>query len=432
MSNTNSLGIQTQSNSVEEFSKKPVRFDKLFSEYGFNFNDFGNDGQLMFDLVVYFASQHQNNFFGFGKLNVDDFCKTMKYNKTNLLRAHENPYQFQLKSDKKAAFERLNQKTTIANGKDAANKNEFFYTVLDNALYRLYQSKISFGDENSQYIAHNKKEILKKVSLQGGVVVIEELSKFYVESKTANNGINKVLYSFRLNPIFLENLTTFYLNINIDSIAKLRQSNSVFLYTYLKNLETIIRAQGKSYSDTTSFDELVNKAEIGLKSQKDEDGKGMSPSDKKKILRNKILNIFKVSDLKGEITFVKRANSKDNFKFQPVITFTGDYAKKGDSSYNDSILHAATTRFLHKLKDHFINIGGSETNGPFSDWYISAYESKVGDQRYTELRTMAKFVYSEVVGLDVTIGDTRITKLMDESYSYIVDKKNQVTRNLNT
>ena len=61
-----------------------IRFDKNLASNGLDFsNSYGDDGQLIFDLLFYITLTYQTNLFGYGKFIPAEFCEAMGYNRLN-------------------------------------------------------------------------------------------------------------------------------------------------------------------------------------------------------------------------------------------------------------------------------------------------------------------------------------------------------------
>lgn len=407
---------EIESTTIDNYNsliKNVVRFDRNIAKNGIQFTRFEEDADLMFDLVVYFANSYQDNFFGFGKLDVDDFCAKMNYKKSNLFKSHHAPAQFKDLGIKKA-FEKITKKLSaenIANGKNSINKDDFFYTVLDNALYRLSTDSIPFKFKVKSNDVNN--------NLTTAIKIIKTLNKQYKDSTKAKSELKKIVYYYTLDDDFINNLTRWFLNINLYSVAKLRKSNSVYLYSFLKNLQLDLIALNKTSTDTIDFDLLLELAQIFIMN---------NPRRSKQQLIIKIENIFNVTDLKGKIDFIKRTNAgkEVGYAYQPVITFFSPVSKLNSKEYYQDILNAVTTRFLHASRQKYSELQIYKTlKLSFSDWFLSSINSPIGDESYTIVRTIGKQAYEFIIKETMSIGDTRVTNLLKNSVKVILEMKDK-------
>ena len=60
----------------EVISQDKIRFDKNLAKNGIDFDTiYGDDGQIIYDLMVYIASEFQRNIFDYGHLDLVSFSK---------------------------------------------------------------------------------------------------------------------------------------------------------------------------------------------------------------------------------------------------------------------------------------------------------------------------------------------------------------------
>lgn len=403
---TNTNLIHATQESSRDIARLIVRFDRSLAKNGISFSKFGEDGDLMFDLVVYFANTYQNNLFSHGKLDVDHFCKTMNYSKSNLLKAHKAPRQFQEVSVKKN-FGKLSKALDMPNGKKSEEKEMFFYTVLDNALYRLSDEGVSFRffakDENFTNSATTSIKIIKVLN-----------KRFSLSNKAKNKDIKKLSYEFSIDADFIDNLTKYFVNIDLTSVSLLRKSNSVYLYSFLKNLQMDLHSKGVTYTDTIDFDLLVELAQIQVE----------APADKKKKLITKLNNIFMKSDLKGSIKFIKKKGT--NHSYQPVITFFNNLPKLQSAEYSNQVSSAARVRFYHEVKSYYTTLNRPASE--FVGWLHDSLTSSVESNDYITVRKQIQSAYTHVCGESINYKDGRVSWLIKE---LIVDLTKKLEKTLN-
>lgn len=394
-------------NSIEKLNPKLIRFDRNLAKNGISFAQFGDDGDLIFDLVVYFANTYQNNFFGFGKLDVDDFCKTMNYKKSNLFKSHPNPLQFEDKAIKKK-FDKIikdGDNSFINNGKSSINKNDFFYTVLDNALYKLQLQGVPF-------------RFLYKTDLENGTSVtslklLNAVIKKYKIAGANNPNLTKVVYEYSLSDDYTKNLSKFFLNIDLNSIVSLRKLDAVYLYSYLKNLEVALSKDNKKVTDSMNFDLLVELAQINVP----------SPRKAKLALNKKLKYVFSKTDLKGKVEWKKRVvgGKEVGYAFQPVITFEPNIKKLHSKEYILEVLDTVTNSFLHEVLSYYRS-SSLNPSLSFSEWFLLNVNNEAS-QDYKVIKKIAKEKYEEITNEVFSYSDHRITRLLKSSVDAVIAKK---------
>ena len=196
----------------------PVRIDKNFAFHISSFKDlFAEDAKLLKAVIFYMAINFQDkDLFGFYKLDPKDFADKLKFNKPLLFSIHKNP--FFMTHDVNA------EKLLFLEEKHGRNSEyRTWKTVLENALYILTNK--SFIDDY-------------RIREQGKTVVETERFNFidkirFEHIKTGKT--KKIVYYYKPNPLFEQNLKTYFIGTFTEHFVALRKSNLEEAYLNLLN-----------------------------------------------------------------------------------------------------------------------------------------------------------------------------------------------------
>lgn len=187
-----------------------VNIDKNMAAKTLTFSQFENDETLCRDLLIYICHKYQGSLFSFGSIDINDFCKVMNYKRPHLQSVVDNPYQS--KSLVKKDYDRLK-----AEG-DFLWENRF-----ENALYKL--NKIEFSWRYSGESAD-------------GVRYTEETGFKFLDSilvkRVPVGKTMKKIYGFAPNQRFIDNLSRWFLSVNLHAITSLRSYESLYLFLVLR------------------------------------------------------------------------------------------------------------------------------------------------------------------------------------------------------
>tara|TARA_R110000744_G_scaffold380545_1_gene501904 strand:- start:2784 stop:4154 length:1371 start_codon:yes stop_codon:yes gene_type:complete len=196
----------------------PVRIDKNFAFHISSFKElFGEDSKLIKAIIFYMAVNfQQKDLFGFYKLDPKEFCDKLKYHQSHLSYIHKNPF-FLAHDPNAQQLLHLEQK----HGRNSVHRT--WSTVLENALYIL--TNRSFIDDY-------------RVRKQNKTVVETQRFNFidtirFEHVKTGKT--KKTVYYYKPNPLFEENLRTYFIGSFTSHFTSLRQNNLDDSYLNLLN-----------------------------------------------------------------------------------------------------------------------------------------------------------------------------------------------------
>ncbi len=240
-----------------------IRFDRYLATNINSFNQFGNDGQLMFSIVVYIAISYQDkDLFGYGSFDITDFGKKMNYDKGNLFRKHPNP-SYLVKFPK--------------------GEKKFYTTYLGNAFYRLYTENLIFDSE--------RKNIAGVEEFEDKTLRMLNLLKVNYDYKKREKA--ELIYSIDKN--FEISLSKAFTLINKTVLPTLRKPNLDYLYVFLCQLKDVAVYKG-STTVTPSFEKLCGLCSIN----------STEASQAKKYLKKKLERLNRESDLDFDVVFYKK------------------------------------------------------------------------------------------------------------------------------
>ncbi|MDR0572362.1 MAG: hypothetical protein LBG48_05935 [Rickettsiales bacterium] len=281
-----------------------VRLDKNIAH---NIDCFGGlmeeAAHVTIQLVYHFCETYQNNIFGFGILDPDEFANKYQLDKHNLKRKAKDPVQLQGKADAeiKAMYARQ--------ANDPSSR--VFDSILENALYILLSRNIVLTRGGKKVVQGQGTGTYGKVGTQEEVVYdklisIQVLQNLEVVFKKSRRGEQKVLYYYVLNPDIIGNLTEYFLVSNKNNLISLRGNKTERLYLFLVNLRDSMFVHGQTSTtieSTPSFLELCHVA--GVDTVYKSGVKAGSAKDAKYVKR----------DLKQKLDYLIAHNEDKNFSF---------------------------------------------------------------------------------------------------------------------
>ena len=202
--NTNFLNRQKP-----EYKNEPLRFEKNIA---FNISSLPIEDQDKYTkrvvkaLIVYLSAQTQEDLFGMGTLDPENFAKVMKLSPKNLNKTCENPAC--------KVYKNLKRK---------------YETYIENALFilgfRPLVAEFQTTDDN------NERTIVK------GINILDEII-FGKERINTKGGKQKKYYLYKMNDFFKKNLSNYYTKLKIESYINISNINSENFYLHLKNIYT--------------------------------------------------------------------------------------------------------------------------------------------------------------------------------------------------
>lgn len=196
----------------------PIRIDKNFAFHISSFKDlFGEDAKLLKAIIFYMAINFQEkDLFGFYKLDPKEFSEKLKFNKPHLFVIHKNPFFFTHDSNAEKAI-LLEQK----HGRNSIYRT--WRTVLENALYILTNK--SFIDD------YRFRENGKTIVETGRFNFIDKIRFEHIKTGKTK----KIVYYYKPNPLFEQNLKTYFIGSFTNHFVALRKSNLDESYLSLLN-----------------------------------------------------------------------------------------------------------------------------------------------------------------------------------------------------
>lgn len=200
-------------------NKELSRYPRSLSEH-YNFGLIGrlyeSGGSVALDLIVYLANHQMNNLFGENWFSINDFCKTMGYDRTKLHRKLSSEQLKELFGKRSPEYIR-----TEADGGVIKHPIE---TVFEAALYRLGMENITFPIQNLDGSTSYK--------------FVQIITKFDIKSNFQTKKDTKRLYSATLNSEIKDSLFTHYNLIDLQDYRKIPDRTG-YRYFYL-NLSKMI------------------------------------------------------------------------------------------------------------------------------------------------------------------------------------------------
>jgi hypothetical protein len=333
-----------------------IRIDKNIAKQGIDFiNTYGQEGQMIFDIVMYIANSFQNNLFNYGVFDINDFAEQLGYTVSNLKRKHPKPFQ--------------NVKM-----RDLDNPEMNFESIIENALYKAAKINLEFSRNVKDYT--NNEEIKEIEFYQ----LIKTLRKHRSMKRK-----DVFYYTFEVSDIFTFHLSKYFTLSDISSLKALRKKNGVFLYFYLKTIQEAQRINKEDKINATpAFDILCEKAEINMS----------RPRDAKQKLIQKLDFIKEHTDLNFTYMFY---NKNGKYKYGIKIAFL-DNAKFLHDPVERKIASETTKKAMEDMimfnlikiyRERYQNLGRLN-QGKFSEWFMSDKDKEEKFQSYFETVAIIK------------------------------------------
>lgn len=345
-----------------------IRIDKNLAFNIDDFNDYEQD-QILTSLITFMACKHQKDLFGFCKIDPKEFAKEMGFNVNHLFKIHPEPKQLESKDGLKLLAEEN------INGRMSESRT--WSTYLENALYILSTRTII---DDYRY-----KTAKKSIASVKTFILLEEIRIEIVKiGKT-----KKVVYKYKPNPKFEENLKSYFLNIKLEKYVTLKKPR--LNYGYIQILNRINNAnQNNLNSITFNIDTLAKilhiephsrfsnyKRKVTSKFEKlketiDQDVKGLQ------LVWGK--NSDHIAALENKLT-VNKPNTKVRYDNTPIIIWEKPNPKLETSkNYKifknifDTELIKGITKAFFSLKDKKIETNFLDDDQKviaFYDWFFS-------------------------------------------------------------
>lgn len=239
MTTSTTLAIMSQSN---------IRLDQNFVANILQTKEsFEDDANLVKSILYYFSLAYQYNMFSFGSVTVNEIAKGIKVSPANLRRKHPKPKQLRGLSD-----EEIKEKYAL----QAENPEQRVYdSYLENALYLLRTETMYYNKTGNTFTQ------VKGKSVKASIGQVNFLKSFDVSISDPSKKNSKITYLYELDDSYLSNLTTLYLNTNLQALIELRKNSLDDLYLYVKNLRENLWASNQQLKGTPAFtllDKYIN------------------------------------------------------------------------------------------------------------------------------------------------------------------------------
>lgn len=228
--NTNFLNRQKP-----EYKNEPLRFEKNIA---FNISSLPIEDQDKYTkrvvkaLIVYLSAQTQEDLFGMGTLDPENFAKVMKLSPKNLNKTCENPAC--------KVYKNLKRK---------------YETYIENALFilgfRPLVAEFQTTDDN------NERTIVK------GINILDEII-FGEKRINTKGGKQKKYYLYKMNDFFKKNLSNYYTKLKIESYINISNINSENFYLHLKNIYTSHIQDPKTTRWSFSIEQLAELLNVSI------------------------------------------------------------------------------------------------------------------------------------------------------------------------
>lgn len=179
-------------------------------------------------LLIYFSFSYQTDLFGYGTLDPKDFSKKMNIDYASLFRKHPSPKQISNSPYPARALYELEK----VDGKFSSSR--LWDNYLENALYILSSSPLFENYKGST----GKREF---VGIANYILIRDRRISF----EPSNNGRNKkVLYHYKLDEMFENNLRRFFLQTKLENYLLSKSKGVEDFYLSLSNIYQSKKGQG--------------------------------------------------------------------------------------------------------------------------------------------------------------------------------------------
>jgi len=300
-----------------------VRFDNHIAASGADFVQYGREGHLMFNILVYIAYCYQKNtsskdLFGWEIFDINDFCKQLGYKSKNNL--------FNYKKDN--LYERLHPK----------GDKKFYTTVIGNALYRLAKENLELSRPRKNVGGAESRESFHDTFVQ----LLQTIEYDYDGAR------NKCNIRFKSDKVFIASLTQAFVLLNKDLIPQMRVPGLEYIYSYFVVLKSICQMEGHDGVNLT-FRKLVKVLDIHI------DVERLAKQAKQKVNKK----LYQLMDIVAEDPNCAfswepiKVTNKSRYKYGYTITwvYPNDYTRE---EKNEVLKDAFTTLYKRNFLEFYI------------------------------------------------------------------------------
>ena len=338
---------------------------------------------VVVSLLMYFYHCTQNNLFGFGVLDPQNFGEVMGFTPEFLRMKHPDPIQPRVENWSKDEIKRryeLEKKYP---------EERIYDSLLENALYILTQTV-------------NLSKGAQLVSFDEGVKYMNQIKSFQfltdiacVYDRSKSRGKPKIFYQYALNPQILNNLNHFYFDEYIEDFVAVRKAgkNLDGLYLYLKNQENFTTGNLEN-TFRASLDVLADKLQLSEKYEQ---------KYKKREVKRAIEKILKVTKNFSCSLDWESAGKNARWQYIPVITFNSRFKNNQQLvEYNKEAKEVMLQQAIfYEFLELFKNLNGSIIEADnktkqkhFKEWFFNSeidYKEKLHAYDNGILKISGKF-----------------------------------------
>lgn len=314
------------------------RIDKNVAHNILDLDVFKDDLLVAKSLIYYFCYSYQNDLFGFGTIDPYDFSKAFGFTANYLRSKHPDPLQLRGLSQNR--IEELHRE------EEENPENKIWDSILENALWHLYTTKVVFTRGAKITTSDGKKKYTNELD---SIQFLRNLKAVFTKSKA---GQIKIMYHYELDPAFLNNLTEYYLKGDRDVIQALRKPGLDDIYIYLKNLrDSLYHGKNQQTEALPNFDMLCKLAHIN-----DE-----RPRQRKYKLNKALDKLKDTPDMEFTYDWDKQAGQKYKYKlvmhFKPKFSSLEELEKYRQSErihiFRQNLIHELIKIFKKKYPSYF-------------------------------------------------------------------------------
>lgn len=333
-------------------------------------------GSVAMDIIIFLCGEHTKNLFGESWFSIEDFCRKMGYDRTNLQRKL-SPTQLQKLFGKDAPM-------YIYTSEAGEKYTHPIETVFEAALYKLGRENIAYKTDYNGRTSYTFVQIIRKI----------DISTDFTTKKST-----KRLYSVQLNPVLRAQVQSYYNLIESKDYRTLpdRKGYRIF-YLELSKMIFLIKykqSQNISTSYTLTVDQLAIILNIATKENKQKKRKVTETLNA--INKHLKFTKFGFEYIKGE---------GEKYPYTVLFTFSQETLDYFDEQYK--------AVFIKKLENQFFMLF-MRINSPNSsqfvrmtyedllknaDLYEKYLEWKDSDANKKEKEETYRFVFREVFGDD--------------------------------
>ncbi|CAH8296019.1 hypothetical protein EV196_11327 [Mariniflexile fucanivorans] len=374
------MSANTEVIDTNVYEYKNIRIDKNFAFNIQVFRSYNEDAKIIKAILIYMAYDSQKDLFGFYRIDPEVFADVMFFQKSNLFRIHPNPKQFESINAQKLI--KLEEK----HGRMSAYRTWSNY--IENALYILNTENILTD--------YRYKTDTKAVASVKRFNFIDEIE---YELETVGK-TKKIIYKYKPNEKFEENLKSYFLNTNVDIYNALKKPNLDDAYLELlnrinncniKNINSIAFNLNdfaailsiKPYTRFSNYKSKINQKFETLKKAIGNDVKGL------KLVWGK--NSDHIETLNNALV-VNQKNTRVKYDNIPILTWdklTKEELQKKDTKtfvtlFNQELFKGLAKACFSKYENKIMDLSPGDKICFFYEWFFSSSDLDIKIIKYKD------------------------------------------------